>query len=151
MPSEVILRLLAAGAIILAGAGLYLAWKRILLARMRGKDLGLESLKPGVPAVLYFTTPDCIPCKTYQRPELMKLQAELGRDLQVIEIDATERPDLADYWGVLSVPTTFIIDSKGQPRGMNFGTASAAKLYQQLREVESKNPRYGFSEEGVPQ
>jgi hypothetical protein len=81
----------------------------------------------------------------------MKLQAELGRDLQVIEIDATERPDLADYWGVLSVPTTFIIDSKGQPRGMNFGTASAAKLYQQLREVESKNPRYGFSEEGVPQ
>ncbi|HJS29020.1 MAG TPA: thioredoxin family protein [Anaerolineales bacterium] len=149
MLSEITLRLLVAGGIILSGAGLYWVGKRLLLARIRGRVLGLESLKPGIPAVLYFTTPDCVPCRTYQRPELQKLQAELGRDLQIVEVDATERPDLADYWGVLSVPTSFIIDSEGRARGMNFGAASAAKLYQQLCEAESKNPRYGFSEGGV--
>jgi hypothetical protein len=37
-------------------------------------------------------------------------------NLHIVEIDATVRPDLADQWGVLSIPTTFIIDASGQRR-----------------------------------
>jgi thiol-disulfide isomerase/thioredoxin len=151
MTTELLLRLVAAVGIILTGLGLYWLGKRILLARVRGRRLGLETLTPGIPAILYFTTPDCVPCKTFQRPQLEKLQNHMGEDLQVIEIDATERPDLANYWGVLSVPTTFIIDSKGEARGMNFGSADAERLYQQICDVESIRPEFGLTKEGVIQ
>lgn len=146
---DLVLRLLLASGIILLGLGLYWVARRVILARVRGRRLGLESIQPGIPAVLYFTTPECIPCKTYQRPQLQLLQDRLGKNLQIIEIDAAEQPDLASYWGVLSVPTTFIIDTKGQARGMNFGSASAEKLHGQILEVESLGPDYELSEEGA--
>lgn len=129
---EIIQRLLLAALIAGAGVGLYLLANRVILARIRGRRLGLESILPGVPAILYFTTPTCIPCKTVQRPALAQLMADLGDHLQVIEVDCTERPDLADYWGVLSVPTTFVIDAQGEPRHINHGVTRADKLFAQL-------------------
>lgn len=138
MFTETIQRLLIALILIGAGVGLYWLFNRALLARLRGRRLGLEAIQPGVPAILYFTTPTCVPCKTTQRPAIQRLQERLGEGLQVIEIDATQRPDLADYWGVLSVPTTFIIDSHGQPRRVNHGVTGERQLLAQLREVESE-------------
>jgi hypothetical protein len=61
-----------------------------------------------------------------------------GDAVQVIEIDASAEPELANYWGVLSVPTTFIIDSKGRPRRVNHGIASSQKLGRQIDEVEQR-------------
>lgn len=119
--------------LIALGVGLYYFANRVILARVRGRRLGLESLRPGIPAILYFTSPMCVPCKTVQRPELARLQTRMGENgVQIIQVDCTERPDLAEYWGVLSVPTTFIIDAKGQPRGVNHGVVRADKLYQQI-------------------
>ncbi len=92
----------------------------------------LRGLQPGKPAIVYFTTPTCIPCKTQQAPTLDRLQAELS-DLQVVRIDATEDTAAADRWGVLSVPTTFVIDGSGKPREVNHGVADANKLKRQLQ------------------
>jgi thiol-disulfide isomerase/thioredoxin len=114
----------------------YWAWTRIQLARLGKPTGGLEAFVAGQPGILYFTTPDCVPCKTQQRPAFKKLTEDLGVNVQIIEVDATQRPDLADYWGVLSVPTTFIIDSKLQPRGINHGVASAEKLKKQIESAE---------------
>ncbi len=50
----------------------------------------------------------------------------------MIEVDASARPEIAQEWGVLSVPTTFVIAANGQPRYVNHGVASAEKLIQQL-------------------
>ncbi|MFN3492746.1 MAG: thioredoxin family protein, partial [Anaerolineales bacterium] len=88
---------------------------------------------PNKPVIVYFTTPDCVPCKTIQRPALDKLTSTFGDNLQVIEIDATERPDLAKTWGVMSVPTTFLLNSKGEARYVNNGVTRAEKLMEQLQ------------------
>jgi len=125
-------------ALLVAAAGVlaYRLFNRMLLARLRGRRLGLESVRPGVSAILYFTTPTCQPCKTVQRPALARVQAALGERVQVIEVDCTQRPDLADSWGVLSVPTTFIIDSRGRPRRVNHGVTRADQLLAQLAEID---------------
>jgi thiol-disulfide isomerase/thioredoxin len=154
MLTEVLVRGLWAVGIAALLLGLYWFGNRLILARVRarrpslrpqgplpqglrlGFHLGLETLKPGAPAILYFTTPTCAPCKTVQRPALARLGERFGDGLQVIEVDASARPDLADYWGVLSVPTTFVIDSKGQPRRVNHGVASADRLQKQIEAVE---------------
>jgi hypothetical protein len=52
-------RLLWALAIIGGGIGLYGLVNRWSLLRARGKFQGLESARPGVPVLLYFTTPTC--------------------------------------------------------------------------------------------
>lgn len=139
MSGEILARAFAAAMIAAGGLGLYFLANRLLLARLRGRRLGLEAVHPGIPAILYFTTPACQPCRTLQRPALARLQERLGERLQVITVDASLRPDLADYWGVLSVPTTFVIDSRGRPRRVNHGVASAEKLLRQIEEVEQNS------------
>jgi hypothetical protein len=57
----------------------------------------------------------------------------LGEQLEVVEIDATERPDLAKTWGVMSVPTTFVLDARGEARYVNNGVARAEKLLEQIQ------------------
>jgi thioredoxin 1 len=135
MMEELALRALWAAGIVLGGLAAYWLLNRVILLRLSNRARGLEGFTPGKPAVLYFTTPQCIPCKTQQRPALAKLTEQVGSQVQIIQVDATEHPDLADYWGVLSVPTTFIIDSKGQPRGINHGVASTEKLLKQLEDA----------------
>lgn len=138
-------RSLAALAIILAGLALYRMVNRVVIARAQkaaqaaqtgsegaAEEEALPFTPAGKPVILYFTTPGCVPCRTIQRPALARLQQQLGDRLQVVEVDAQERPDLASQWGVLSVPTTFIIDARGQVRQVNHGAARVEKLEKQL-------------------
>jgi thiol-disulfide isomerase/thioredoxin len=136
MSSEILSRALLAFVIAGSLVGVYWLVNKVIISRARGKRLGLETIQTGVPAILYFTTPFCVPCRTVQRPALARLMEQQGDALQVIEIDASQQPELANYWGVLSVPTTFVIDSKGRPRRVNHGIASAEKLGRQIEEVE---------------
>jgi thiol-disulfide isomerase/thioredoxin len=156
---EILTRLGIAMAIVLGGVLFYWAATRLRLSLLRhraqggGRFGGLE-LRLGVPAILYFTTPDCAPCRTVQGPAIEELSEQLGERLQVIKIDASEQMALADYWGVLSVPTTFIIDAQGRPRHVNNGVMTAVRLRQQLREfagltdLAEDKPRLTVPEEG---
>jgi thiol-disulfide isomerase/thioredoxin len=152
MAVELLARLGLSAVLIVLGLGLYWAWNRWQLQRLGGSTgqplLGLDEFRPGAPGVLYFTTPDCVVCRTAQRPALQRLQAELGDGLQLIEVDASVRPDLADYWGVLSVPTTFVIDAAGHPRSLNHGLTSKDKLLRQIEATRdaSLNPVGSVSE-----
>jgi len=133
MNSEILIRFVAALAII--GLGLFAYWciNQRLLLRAQNNMLSLFAKLPNKPVIVYFTTPDCVPCKTVQRPALRKLSGLMGDKLEVIEIDATERPDLAKQWGVMSVPTTFLLDARGDARYVNNGVARVEKLMEQLQ------------------
>jgi thiol-disulfide isomerase/thioredoxin len=125
--------------LLLAGVGLYWLFTRVLLLRARrsqAKDpVDVPGFQPGQPAILYFTTPDCMVCRTTQKPALQRLHTLLGEQLQLIEINAQEHTDLADRWSVLSVPTTFILDTGGRPQYANYGAASTEKLAKQVSQV----------------
>ena len=133
MNSEILLRFAYAIGIIFLGVGAYWLLSQRLLARAGNNINSLLSPLPNKPTIVYFTTPDCAPCKTVQRPALEKLTSLLGEKLHVIEIDATEHPDLAKTWGVMSVPTTFLLDSRGEARYVNNGVTRAEKLMEQLQ------------------
>ena len=137
--NPILLRTLLAVGIAAAGFGVYLLVNRLILKRAAKQLLGLDAFNPGRPAVLYFTMEGCVPCKTTQRPALAALIEMTGSKVQIIEVDVVERPDLAESWGVLSVPTTFIIDPSGQPRQINHGVALAEKLLDQLEKAAGRS------------
>lgn len=134
-------RLLLALLLIALGVLAYRAYAWLVLRRRIVAGLGLDAFQPGSPAILYFTDPGCAPCVNLQDPALAELSATFGPGLQVIKVQALERTDLTDAWGVLSLPTTFIVDASGRPRGVNHGVARAEKLRDQLAAIGEFPPR----------
>ncbi|MEZ0396574.1 MAG: thioredoxin family protein [Anaerolineales bacterium] len=132
MNAEVWERLLITGILVGGGAVGYLLLNRLLLKRAVNHLARFGAYRPGLPTIVYFTTPTCAPCLTMQRPIIERLQTRLGRWLQVIEVDASIHPEVARAWGVISVPTTFVFDAVGRPRSVNHGVASAETLLKQL-------------------
>ena len=129
-------RLILAGVFLLIGAVAYCIYRRFHLAELsKSIDLDpiLSDLKRDVATIVYFTTPMCIPCKTQQMPALHQLQSEVGDEsVQIVKIDATEAPSVAERWGVMSAPTTFVLDETFQPVHINHGVADVNKLKRQL-------------------
>lgn len=133
MSSEILSRSVLALAIVVVGIFGYWLINQRLLVRAKSNIFTLFDQLPNKPVIVYFTTPDCAPCKTVQRPALSRISQILGDSLQVVEIDATQRPDLAKQWGVMSVPTTFLLDARGEARYVNNGVTRAEKLMEQLQ------------------
>jgi thiol-disulfide isomerase/thioredoxin len=131
--AEILLRFGLAVSIIVLGLLAYWFINQRLLIRARNNVFRLFSKLPNKPVLVYFTTPDCAPCKTVQRPAIDRVSDLLGEKLEVVEIDATAHPDLAKTWGVLSVPTTFVLDEHGEARYVNNGIARAEKLLEQIQ------------------
>lgn len=110
---------------------LYTQWQ---LTIARNGDPLLCNFQPGVPAIVYFSTPTCAPCRLQQTPTLQQLLDDLGeQQVQVIKVDATEQPEAADRWGVLSVPTTFVLDRNGKPRTVHNGVVDLKTLKRELQ------------------
>jgi thiol-disulfide isomerase/thioredoxin len=122
-------------AIVIIGLGAFTYWlvNQWLLMRASTHIFTLFSQLPDKPVLVYFTTPDCVPCKTVQRPAIDRVSKILGEKLEVIEINAYDQPDLAQTWGVMSVPTTFVVDTRGEARYVNNGVARAEKLLEQIQ------------------
>lgn len=135
MNSDIFLRSLVAIGIIMLGTAIYWLVHQHLLSRAQNNLFTLFNTLPNKPVLVYFTTPTCAPCKTIQRPAIDQVAKLLGEKLQVVEIDAAEHPDLASTWGVMSVPTTFLLDARGEARYVNNGVARVEKLMEQIQKL----------------
>lgn len=94
---------------------------------------GLAVPRDGRPVILGFTGEFCAPCKTHQRPALAHLRQQFHAALHIHELDALAHADLAQRYGVLTVPTTVVLDGTRQVVAINYGVASAAKLQKQVQ------------------
>jgi thioredoxin-like negative regulator of GroEL len=97
-----------------------------------GMAAALDGFVRGKPGLLVFGSPRCAPCVHAQRPAARRLEAELLGAIQLLEVDVTERPELAERFGVVSLPTVFIVDAEGEPRRVNHGLVSTDELRRQI-------------------
>ena len=86
------------------------------------------------PTILYFRSDACAPCQTQARI-LDVLTAQYQGGLTVQRIDTDEEPEMARRYHVLTLPTTLIMDKKGQVHHINYGLADTRKLARQLESV----------------
>jgi len=108
-------------------------WQAARIASRGKTDPVLGRVRPGVPAVVYFWSHDCPPCELVQKPALEQIQGALGPDhIQVVAINALDEEPLARAWGVMSLPTTFVLDAEGCVRHINHGVTRAEQLKRQL-------------------
>jgi len=118
------------------GLAVYCVYQNLQLRRLGAlkpaDDPILSRLQGNIPAIVYFTTPGCIPCKTQQQPALARLIDDLADQIQILQIDATQEPEVASKWGVMTAPTTFVLDANGKTYAINYGVADANKLKRQL-------------------
>ncbi len=128
-------RLLIA-AIVVAGVALAItATKAVLRLRDRRIVERLRDAQPveggsGAPRIVYFTTTSCVVCRMQQEPAMEHLKQELP-EVVIEQHDAVAEAELADEYGVLSVPTTAVYDREGELVTINRGFTPVAQLYAQ--------------------
>jgi len=131
-------RILALAAVTVLAAAVWLGSRayRVWLRRSPVQDGALDGVglpRDGRPTVLGFSGEYCLPCKTQQLPALERLRAELGASLHVLELDALEHADLAARYGVLTVPTTVVLDGRRGVVAINYGFTTSEKLAAQVQ------------------
>jgi thioredoxin 1 len=111
------------------------AWRVFLAHRVRRlatEDVPHELRRiamAGRPALLYFTTASCTQCRFQQSPILNQLAALTN--LPIHTLDAVEHERLAHFYGIMTVPTTVILDHNLRPMAINHGLATLPHLQQQ--------------------
>lgn len=131
-------RILALGAVAALAAAIWLGSRvyRAVLRRSPAQDSALDGVglpRDGRPVVLGFSGEYCLPCKTQQRPALEHLREDFGASLHVLELDALEHADLAARYGVLTIPTTVVLDGRRIVIAINYGFTPAEKLAAQVK------------------
>ncbi len=111
------------------------AWRSVKLRRLSSQSPFSSIVPPGKPAVVAFSAPYCRDCHTLQEPALARLEQNLSQRVSVKSLSALDYPDLVEQLGILTVPSTVVIDARGTVRHLNLGYASDAKLREQLAQA----------------
>ena len=131
--------------VVLLGVGMGGYWLyrfihgRNALKKLRGESESpaahaFPAYVPNKPGIVLFTADYCGPCKHRQRPTIQKVIAHFGVDaIQFIMVDVDVLPDVANRWGVMSLPTTVMLDKSGQPVHINHGVTPRETLTHQLQ------------------
>jgi thioredoxin 1 len=125
--------LLGAGVVAAAAFGAWRIWFKHHLQRLAATDLpgSLAHLLPEQsPVLLYFTTDNCAQCRYQQSPILEQFSRKTGVPVQ--KLDAVAQAELAEFYGVMTVPTTVLLSPERRPVAINYGLASLQKLEQQV-------------------
>jgi thioredoxin-like negative regulator of GroEL len=112
------------------------AWNRRRVQSLIGQSLwdSLGESPDGRRTLVTFSTPSCAACHQAQAPAVSAVEQHLGEDaLRVIRIDAARRPEVAEAFGVLTVPSTVVLAPTGHLVAVNQGFAPSKKLVEQLQ------------------
>lgn len=90
-----------------------------------------ERLGNGRPIVADFTADWCPPCRALA-PELDKLEANYGSDIDFVKIDVDENPQLTQDLGVMGVPTVVHFSADGEELARSTGAMPAPALAARL-------------------
>lgn len=90
--------------------------------------------------VLAFSSADCVQCHRLQTPSLQRVLAARAGRVAVLDVDAPTSPGLTGRYGILTVPSTVVLDRAGCTRAVNFGFASAEQLLAQVDAVLGTAP-----------
>jgi thiol-disulfide isomerase/thioredoxin len=112
-----------------AGVAAYALLRQLHLRRM-------PTVATVKPTLLYFRSDSCAVCPTQGR-YVDQLAAQWA-DLTIERIDAERDPDTAARYRVFSLPTTVLIDGRGQVRHVNYGLTDVHKLGRQLARLQEE-------------
>ena len=94
----------------------------------------LGAVPDGRRTLVTFSTPSCAACHKAQAPAVSRVEQQFGADaLRVIRVDAAERPEIAEAFGVLTVPSTVVLAEAGHVVAINQGFAPTVRLVEQLQ------------------
>lgn len=129
-------RLLILASVVAVAAAAWLAlwawqvWRLRALQASSSAPSPLAGIVGDGPTLLYFTTDDCAQCRFQQRPILDRLSA--AAPIPVVTLDAIAREDLARHYGIMTVPSTVVLDAQRAPVAINHGVAPLHKLQSQV-------------------
>lgn len=118
----------------LVGTGAYTAVKQFHVRRLNRQII--PSSGGGQPTLLYFRSDSCAVCPT-QAQYLAKVMEEVGGNgrFALQQIDVDHQPDRAAQYGIMTLPTTMLLDAAGKVREINYGLTPPHKLQQQLNTI----------------
>ncbi|KIQ18895.1 TlpA family protein disulfide reductase [Rhodococcus sp. MEB064] len=96
----------------------------------RADALRAVGVRDGAVTVLHFSATWCGPCAAVRRV-VASVVSDLdspGRSVSDVEVDMDEQPQLAREFGVMSLPTTFVLDPSMRERSRASGVPSVADL-----------------------
>lgn len=126
------------GLAIAAGWGAVLLWRWRRVQQLREEILLSDLVPLGRPAVVAFSAPGCAECYTRQLPALERLRAALGDTVTVCTVSALEYSDLVRRIGILTVPSSVVVDPQGAIKQLNLGYASDVRLRDQILSLQHR-------------
>lgn len=112
---DVLLRAALAAIVLLAVYGAFRVWRLPPRRLRRVRRLDLEELGIAGPAILQFSTPACSPCRTV----VPRLEATARKaDVPYAQVDVGERPEVAERYGIRTVPTIAVVGRSGGVLGV---------------------------------
>jgi len=128
--------------IIAGGLGLlWLGWQYSKAKIIR--TIPCPETPTGKPTLLYFTGDYCAVCEFQQSPIVQKVQARFGDSVVVETFDVACYPNPAKHYKVLTLPTTVVLNPRGEVVHINYGVANQAKLEEQLLSIEPVSSKIG--------
>jgi hypothetical protein len=135
---ERLVLVVAVGLVVLSAVLVVRAWNNRRVRRLQhtAPDWSAIDAQPdGRRTLIAFSTPSCAACHQAQSPAIDLVREQLGDDaLRVIRVDAASQPRAARAFGILTVPSTVVVDAGGQHIvAVNQGFTPSARLVQQLQ------------------
>ena len=89
------------------------------------------------PRLLYFSNKYCGGCIA-QKQYLTQLEAPFRAIIEAVDVE--KMPHLAQQYGIMTLPTTILIDGDGKVRYINPGLTNPFKLTRQLEDMVISKP-----------